>query len=106
MKKRDYLHNYEPVKTLGSGAYGDVVQFMDKTDGSFVAIKMLKTRIIDMTSSELLSLKRELEFLFTLNHPLILSLKFCVIYSQRVFIATDIAEKGCLLDYIISNQQC
>ena len=51
----------------------------------------MQKRLDKMEPYDLLSLKRELEFLHELNHPLIIKLKFCVFYNQKVMIATNYA---------------
>jgi mitogen-activated protein kinase 1/3 len=45
------LYRYEPVKVLGSGSYGKVIEAIDKTTKKKVAIKMVNELFLDLIDS-------------------------------------------------------
>ena len=74
---------YEPIETIGQGAYGKVIKARDKSNNSLVAIKQLRTQSTEEGIPQ--TTLREITFLKDLDHPNIVKLLNVVRYINLEF---------------------
>ncbi|ESR59144.1 hypothetical protein CICLE_v10017752mg [Citrus x clementina] len=88
------MEQYEKIRELGSGSYGDVFQALDKKSGEFVAVKKLKKKIFSLDESRNL---KEVKCLRKMNnHPNIVKLRNLVKEHEDVFIVFEYMESDLL----------
>ena len=72
---RETLHSrFEFKRTLGKGTYGKVKLAVDKRKNEQVAIKTIKKSRIE-NPHDLARIRREIDFMTSLNHPYIIKIK-------------------------------
>lgn len=72
---RETLHSrFEFKQTLGKGTYGKVKLALDKRKNELVAIKTIKKSRIE-NPHDLARIRREIDFMTSLNHPYIIKIK-------------------------------
>ena len=74
-QQRETLHSrFEFKQTLGKGTYGKVKLALDKRKNEQVAIKTIKKSRIE-NPHDLARIRREIDFMTSLNHPYIIRIK-------------------------------
>ena len=75
IQRRETLHSrFEFKQTLGKGTYGKVKLALDKRKNEQVAIKTIKKSRIE-NPHDLARIRREIDFMTSLNHPYIIKIK-------------------------------
>lgn len=101
MPGRTFAH-YCLLRSLGSGATGEVFHAEDLRDGEHVALKLLRSRVSsDLHAIE--RLKRDVQHASALGHPHICAVKEMDEYDGRHFVATPLLEGRSLADAIASG---
>lgn len=78
--QRETLHSrFEFKQTLGKGTYGKVKLALDKRKNEQVAIKTIKKSRIE-NPHDLARIRREIDFMTSLNHPYIIKIKEGISY--------------------------
>jgi len=99
---------YECQEIIGEGSYSQVNMAVDNTTQEKVALKCFKYQ-----NEESKGIQEEANMLFSLNHKNVIRLiefepEANVKNANRVrkisYIATELAEKGCLFEYIKASQ--
>ncbi|CAN8067917.1 unnamed protein product [Agarophyton chilense] len=93
---RDRYHVTHP---LGRGRMGTVFRATDSRDGTHVAIKLVKKRIL-RSQDEKIALMREVKVLQNLNHPFVLSFRHAFEDQDSVYIITEFCSGGDLYTYL------
>ena len=91
--------NYKIIGLVGRGQFGRVLAAIERSSGTLVALKELKSRQLP-TSSFL----RELNFLVTLNHFNIVTCRALEHWQNNRYIVMDYCEGGTLRKAIDSRQ--
>lgn len=101
-KSFNVSRRYEPVKTIGTGAYGTVVAADDLWTGDKVAIKQVADVFYDLVDAK--RVLREIRLMQHFNHPNVLDLrdmippvslsKFEDVYLISDFMGTDLHRKS------------
>lgn len=74
-QQRETLHSrFDFKQTLGKGTYGKVKLALDKRKNEQVAIKTIKKSRIE-NPHDLARIRREIDFMTSLNHPYIIKIK-------------------------------
>lgn len=74
-QQRETLHSrFDFKQTLGKGTYGKVKLALDKRKNEQVAIKTIKKSRIE-NPHDLARIRREIDFMTSLNHPYIIRIK-------------------------------
>ena len=73
------LDRYEPIKVLGSGSYGKVVEAIDKTTNKNVAIKKINELFVDLIDTK--RILREITLLLFMKNQFIVEL-LDIIYNK------------------------
>lgn len=84
------MSQYEKVKFLGSGTYGEVWQYIDKSTSTNVAIKTIK--VINQGEGINFTALREIMLLQELKHPNIISLYDIFLKNSNVHLVLELAE--------------
>ncbi|KAK3730612.1 hypothetical protein QZH41_018830 [Actinostola sp. cb2023] len=88
-------------KLLGSGQFGKVVSGYLKEDMTHCAIKMLKE---EASHNDYRDLMNELEIMSSIDvHPNIINLIGACTDKGPLYVIIELAEHGCLLDYLCKN---
>lgn len=96
-QQRETLHSrFDFKQTLGKGTYGKVKLALDKRRNEQVAIKTIKKSRIE-NPHDLARIRREIDFMTSLNHPYIIKIKEGI--SSRTKVKN---EKQKLIDLSIS----
>jgi hypothetical protein len=75
VQQRETLHSrFDFKQTLGKGTYGKVKLALDKRKNEQVAIKTIKKSRIE-NPHDLARIRREIDFMTSLNHPYIIKIK-------------------------------
>ncbi|KAG7439582.1 kinase-like protein [Guyanagaster necrorhizus] len=98
--------DYEISHELGKGAFATVVKAMSRTTGEWVAIKMIREKRPQGSTSvtKQTQFNREINIMTALSHPNICEMK-SVYYHQdgSTNLVLELVEGGDLLDYITSR---
>mmetsp|Transcript_49800 Transcript_49800/g.57152 ORF Transcript_49800/g.57152 Transcript_49800/m.57152 type:complete len:524 (+) Transcript_49800:68-1639(+) len=99
------LQSYEKRRTLGAGAFGEVMQVYDKEKERIVAMKILKKSKLPSRYStderEVKKLKREINILKRLDHPNIIHVYEFFQTDENYYIVTEFCPGGELFDKIV-----
>lgn len=100
-----YYSEYEKVKDLGKGGFGEVFLGRHKIDGSKVAIKVTNPEAID-TAKDVDMVFAEAETLKCLNHSNIVKMHNCFLIKKtlQAYFIMEFLEGGELLDYITGQE--
>lgn len=82
---------YELVQRIGSGAMGEVWRAEDRTDGSVVAAKLLRSELTQ-DPSIVARFVQERSILVTLRHPHIVRVRDLVVEGEDLAIVMDLVE--------------
>ena len=85
--------SFEKLKVLGRGGYGKIVLCRKKDDKSFYAIK-IQSKINIIQEDHIDYIKMEKEFLSEMEHPFLVSLKFCFHSPTKIFFGMDFLQGG------------
>ena len=96
------LKNYTIKKVLGEGAFGKVKLAVHNHSRLKVAIKILVKNNIK-TENDRKVVSKELQILKILRHPYIMQLYEILEDENCLYLVTEFAEKGNLLDYIYNR---
>lgn len=88
---------------LGEGAFGRVQKCKNKSTGEMCAVKVIE--LAQMTETEKVRLKYEIDILKNLNHPNILRLYEVFQDKRQIFLVTELCEGRELFDEIIDRKQ-
>ena len=89
------LENYEFLSFLGGGSFGKVFKVKSLSDGQELALKVIQ----DVDDETFVTVKKESQFLFTLNHKNIVKYTYSYrIKEEELFIILMELAEGCLLD--------
>lgn len=94
------INGYKFVSELGSGAYSHVFKAVHEASQQFVAIKCISIFELDDEQKE--ETRKELETLKLIDHPFIISYIDSFEDSQYLYIVTEVAENGTLMELINS----
>lgn len=72
--KNNLIGFYKLEQTLGTGAFGKVKLAVDNRNNQKVAIKIIEKQNIQL-NDDMIRIKREMNYLKTLNHPNIIKVK-------------------------------
>lgn len=94
----NYLNEYEIIKKIKSGGYGDVCLAKHVLSGKFVAIKENNT--YGLSNEEVYNISREPIYLESLKHKNIVKYKHSYSYENKFYMVMDYAEGGELAQLI------
>jgi NUAK family SNF1-like kinase len=90
VQQRETLHSrFEFKQTLGKGTYGKVKLALDKRKNEQVAIKTIKKSRIE-NPHDLARIRREIDFMTSLNHPYIIKIKEGIKLNCELFLFKSI----------------
>ncbi|RKP11758.1 hypothetical protein BJ684DRAFT_23200 [Piptocephalis cylindrospora] len=98
---REYLGDYEILRTIGSGAFGKVKLALHSATGKKVALKCVSRSLISSVDLGP-RVRREVRFLRRLRHPHIIKLYEVFVTTKEVIIVLEYAG-GEMFDYISEN---
>ena len=91
--------NYEILKRLGKGSFGNVYQVKQKTTGEYRACKKISKLILE----DEMKYKKEIDILIKADHPNILKLYGIYETTRSVYLITEECKGGTLLNRILEN---
>jgi predicted ATPase len=91
---------FELGPRIAEGGMGVVYQGHDGDTGRSVAIKRLKTELLDRTGELRRRFEREGEILRQLDHPNIVKMLTTVVEQERLYIIMEYVAGGCLRDLL------
>lgn len=93
----------EIFRKLGEGSFAEVFLAQVKTSQETLVVKVFKTEIPDIKSSEQEAFLHEMEFQRELFHPNILEFKGVFWHNARLNMVAEYIPGGTMLDYITSS---
>ena len=97
-----FIHEYFPIKIIGSGAFGLVVMVKKIKTGKKMAVKIINKNNINH-KNHIDLLKNEVNILNYLNHPRIMKIYDILDNHRYFFIFMELIEGGNLKDLIIKR---
>ena len=97
-----FIHEYFPIKIIGSGAFGLVVMVKKIKTGKKMAVKIINKNNINH-KNHIDLLKNEVSILNYLNHPRIMKIYDILDNHRYFFIFMELIEGGNLKDLIIKR---
>jgi len=102
--KRDNPKKYYKFeKFLGSGAFGEVRKCMDKKNKNTYAVKILRKKVLDVSSKNLL--EREIAVMSKLHHPNIVQMIEAFDTPKKTYLILELITGGELFDEIIARDK-
>ena len=98
----DPTSRYKFKHTLGTGAFGVVKLAVDREDQSEWAVKCIDQK--NMTSTDLVGLKEEIQILGLLHHPNIVRLREVYHQPSKAFLIMEPMHGGELFDRVVKKQ--
>ena len=99
------LNRYKLGDKLGSGGMGEVYRGLDAQTDQSVAIKALRTDVVDRYPAMIERFQREGEVLRQLNHPNIVRVLDVVVDADRHYLVMELVEGGALRDVLKAQPQ-
>ena len=91
-KSGDPFEDYEIIKKLGSGTFGQVYKVQNKNNKSIRAMKKIaKYWLNNLNDNEVM---KEIEILKNLNHPYIIKLYEYYVTNDYIFLINELCEEG------------
>ena len=87
------FHDFEKLKVLGKGSFGEVLLVQYKANGKYYAMKVLLKSQVKMKHQELHT-KSERDLMVKVNCPFIVSIKFAFQDNLRLYIITEFMQGG------------
>jgi serum/glucocorticoid-regulated kinase 2 len=87
------LDSFEPLKVLGRGAFGKVIQVKKKDTGKIYAMKILKKTMV-FAKKQVDHTKAEREVLSAFQHPFLMGLKFAFQTTERLYLVMEFFRGG------------
>ncbi|BFZ56453.1 Protein kinase protein rad53 [Savitreella phatthalungensis] len=100
------MQKYKIGNLLGSGAFAEVKECIDRTNGTRYAVKILNQRKLAITSASAKAaelFKREIEILQSTRHPNIVQYVDMWHDDRDIFLVLEYCSGGDLMDYIIKR---
>lgn len=94
----NHIKGYTVTDTIGSGAYSTVYRALHDKTRAFVAIKVISKSSHDTKQMKLF--EREVAILQSIDHPFIATCFESFEDDDFIYIVTELAEKGSLLNFI------
>ncbi|KAL4491416.1 hypothetical protein ABPG72_008072 [Tetrahymena utriculariae] len=92
-------NDFEIIKSLGQGAYGNVYQVQKKTSNKQFAMKAIKKSKLLQNGMDLQMLM-EKNVLLKNKHPFLVTLKYSFQSDKKLYLVMDLCKGGELLGYI------
>ncbi|KAH0795672.1 CAMK family protein kinase [Histomonas meleagridis] len=105
MYKQQEIGDFVITKVLGSGTTGKVKLAVKKTNGTQVAIKIIKKSSFDSKPSLEQKIHREIALMRLLVHPSLLNLMEVCESKRHLYMVLEYAENGELFDFLISRRR-
>mmetsp|Transcript_46180 Transcript_46180/g.53468 ORF Transcript_46180/g.53468 Transcript_46180/m.53468 type:complete len:511 (+) Transcript_46180:33-1565(+) len=102
-KNTSFYKDYEFIKELGKGAFGEVVEAMHKDSKQHRAVKIISHTGISETERE--EIFKEIETLKRLDHPNVMKIYEYYVDDNHIFIIGEIYNGGELLEKIVESKQ-
>lgn len=102
---RVIAQRYEMQSLLGRGGMGDVYRALDRQTGQTVAVKLLKTELVESDQGIVERFDREGEMLRRLNHPNIVKVLATLQENGRHYIIMEYVGGGSLADLLREQPQ-
>ena len=93
--------NYEPIKKLGKGGFGRVIEVLEKTTNKKYAMKIIKKDSKKIYKYD--TLKDEVNILKKLSHPNIIKFYDCQESISKLYIIMELAKGESLFEWISKN---
>eukprot|EP01127_Copromyxa_protea_P014030 TRINITY_DN3852_c0_g1_i1.p1 TRINITY_DN3852_c0_g1~~TRINITY_DN3852_c0_g1_i1.p1 ORF type:complete len:554 (+),score=69.10 TRINITY_DN3852_c0_g1_i1:57-1718(+) len=93
IKKEDPLTYYKNKSWIGKGAFGDVWTAEKKTNGTLIAMKVLKN-----SSQDIHHIMKEVEAMKSLSHKNIVAVEDCFHFADTITITMEYCDGGTLRD--------
>eukprot|EP00947_MAST-08B_sp_MAST-8B-sp1_P002880 g2880.t1 len=90
------MDNYDPLKTVGRGAFAVAKLCQRKSDGAYVVVKTANMELSHMTEKERANYKTEIRLLSRLDHPAIIRYVDNFIEDDVLSIVLEYADGGSL----------
>eukprot|EP00475_Leptophrys_vorax_P006543 TRINITY_DN1405_c0_g1_i1.p1 TRINITY_DN1405_c0_g1~~TRINITY_DN1405_c0_g1_i1.p1 ORF type:complete len:544 (+),score=155.01 TRINITY_DN1405_c0_g1_i1:39-1670(+) len=87
------LDSFEPLKVLGRGAFGKVLQVRMKDTGKIYAMKILKKTMV-FAKKQVDHTKAERQILSAFQHPFLMGLRFAFQTDARLYLVLDFYKGG------------
>jgi serum/glucocorticoid-regulated kinase 2 len=87
------LNAFEPLKVLGRGAFGKVIQVRKRDTGKIYAMKILKKTMV-FAKKQVDHTKAEREVLSAFQHPFLMGLKFAFQTNARLYLVMEFFRGG------------
>lgn len=97
------IGDYVIIRPLGSGTTGKVKLAQNCTDGTFVAIKIIKKSNFLQKPNLLVKIQREMSLMRLFDHPHILKLIEVLESERHLYMVLEYAENGELFDYLVKS---
>lgn len=98
------LDDFDLLKMLGKGAFGEVILAQYKETGKFYAIKILKKKaIVEMDQLE--HTKTEQKILSHVNHPFLVGLDFAFQTDSRLYFVMEFMKGGELFTHLRNQKR-
>lgn len=100
---RDVRKKYKSTNTtLGKGAFGTVILFIERATNKKVAIKIILKE--SLSAQEMGFLRSEIQILSQLDHPHIIKYKECFEDTRYLFLVMDFIEEAQELGTLVRNR--
>ena len=93
--------NYEPIRKLGKGGFGRVIEVLEKTTNKKYAMKIIKKDSKKIYKYD--TLKDEVNILKKLSHPNIIKFYDCQESISKLYIIMELAKGESLFEWISKN---
>ena len=97
--KRISLNDFEKIKTIGSGSFGNVYLVKNKNNNQYFAMKTLNKSLIKIKNQEEHTISERL-LLAKLNNPLIVKLYYCFQDVKYLYFVMELIQGGELLYHL------
>jgi calcium-dependent protein kinase len=101
-RKSNYIEDYQIVKKIGKGGFGQVYLMKDKITGMFYCGKAIKKDSLSSFESE--DIFSEIRTLAQIDHPNIVKIICYYIASDHIMIVSEYISGGELFDRIVQNK--
>ena len=96
------IYNYESIKIIGRGAFGEVHVCRDKTTDEIVAIKKIKKESL-YNKNQIIHIKNEQVFMSKVKSPWIVELKASFQDNDYLYLVMEFLQGGDLMNILIKK---
>ena len=101
-RAKQTIHDYESIKIIGRGAFGEVHVCRNKITDEIVAIKKIKKEVLDI-KNQVIHVKNEQLFMSKVKSPWIVELKASFQDNDYLYLVMEFLQGGDLMNILIKK---